>query len=107
MAANWTIVIMDRVLVKGDKADVITGIHYEVTDSETVGNETFGGRVYGMVGLSEPSDSFTPYADITAETAVAWAKAALGDEAVASAEASVALQIAEGKTPTTATGVPW
>lgn len=107
MAANWTIVMMDRVLVKGDRSDVVTGIHYEVTDSETVGNETFGGRVYGTVGLAEPGDSFISYEDITSETAVAWAKAALGDQAVASAEASVASQIAERKTPTTATGVPW
>ena len=50
MAANWTIVMMDRVLVKGDRSDVVTGIHYEVTDSETVGNETLGGRVYRTVG---------------------------------------------------------
>lgn len=107
MSANWTIAAMDRELTQGDKADVVTTLHYEVTDSETVGTETFGGRVYGMVGLAEPGDSFTPYADITAETAVAWAKAALGDDAVASAEASVAAQIAEAKTPTTATGVPW
>ena len=107
MAANWTITAMDRAWTQGDKADVVTTLHYDVTDSETVGDDSFSGRAYGSVGLAEPGDSFTPYADITAETAVAWAKAALGDDAVASAEASVAAQIAEAKTPTTGTGVPW
>ena len=107
MAATWTIKTMDRALTQGDKADVVTTLHYDVTDSESVGDDTFSGRVYGTVGLAEPGDSFTPYSDITAETAVAWAKAALGDDAVASTEASVAAQIAEAKTPTTGTGVPW
>jgi hypothetical protein len=107
MAATWTITAMDRELTQGDKADVVTMLHYEVTDIETVGDDNFSGRVYGTVALAEPGDSFTPYADITAETAVAWAKAGLGDDTVASAEASVAAQIAEAKTPTTGTGVPW
>tara|TARA_Y100000114_G_scaffold108170_1_gene101551 strand:- start:255 stop:578 length:324 start_codon:yes stop_codon:yes gene_type:complete len=107
MTATWTITAMDRVLKQGDKADVVTVLHYDVTDSETVGDDTFSGRVYSTVGLAEPGDTFTPYSDITAETAVAWAKAALGDDAVASAEASVAAQIAEAKTPITGTGVPW
>ena len=107
MAATWTITTMDRDITQGDKSDVVTTLHYDVTDSESVGDDTFIGRVYGTVALAEPGDSFTPYADITAETAVAWAKAALGDDAVASAEASVAAQIAEAKTPITGTGVPW
>ena len=107
MAAIWTITTMDRELTQGDKADVVTTLHYDVTDSETVGDDTFSGRVYVTIALAAPGDSFTPYSDITADTAVAWAKAALGDDAVASAEASVAAQIAEAKTPTTGTGVPW
>ena len=66
------------------------------------------GRVYGTVGLAAPdSSSFTAYADITKADAIAWAKAALGDDAVAAAEAAVAAQIAEQKNPTAATGVPW
>ena len=107
MTATWTITTMDRVLKQGVRSDVVTTLYYDVTDSESVGDDTFSGRAYGVVGLAEPGDSFTPYADITAETAVSWAKAALGEESVASVEASVAAQIAEAKTPTTGTGVPW
>ena len=107
MTATWTITAMDRVLKQGDRADVVTTLHYDVTDSESVEDDTFIGRVYGTVALAEPGDSFTPYSDITAETAVAWAKAALGDDEVAAEEASVAAQIAEARTPTTGTGVPW
>ena len=107
MAATWTITSMDRVLKQGDRSDVVTTLHYDVTDSESIGDDTFSGRAYGVVGLAEPGESFAAYSDITAETAVAWAKAALGDDAVASLEKSVEAQIAEAKTPTTGTGVPW
>ena len=57
--------------------------------------------------IAPDSSAFTAYSDITKADAIAWAKAALGDDAVAAAEAAVAAQIAEQKNPTAATGVPW
>jgi len=112
MAATWTVSTMDRTLTDGDLSDVVTRLHWQVADSETVGEgeeaKTYSGRCYGTVGLSEPdADSFTAYADITEADAIAWAKAALGDDAVTAAEAKVAAQITEQKNPTAATGVPW
>ena len=110
MAATWSISTLERQLVDGAHTDVVTVIHWNVTDSETVGEgdeaKTYSGRCYGTVGLGEPGESFTPYADITEAEAIGWCKAALDDQ-VTAYEESVANQIALEKNPTTGTGVPW
>jgi hypothetical protein len=112
MAATWIIVNLDRQISLDKKADVVTAVHWQVIDSETVGSGddsvTHSGRCYGSIGL-DTSDlsSFTAYADVTEAKAIAWAKAAMGDDLVAQYEKSVADQITKSKTPTTGTGVPW
>ena len=66
------------------------------------------GSVYGSVGLAAAdSSSFTAYADITKDNAVAWAKAALGSDQVTAIETDIATQIQESKTPAITSGVPW
>ena len=107
MAVTWQAVQLDRQLKDGDKDDVVTTVHWRATDSEVDGENTYSGRAYGSVGLAAPGDSFTPYADITEEQAVGWAKAALGDDQVAETEKSVENQIDQQKNPTTGKGVPW
>ena len=107
MTATWQAVSLDRQLKDGDKENVVTTVHWQVTDSEVDGENTYSGRCYGAVGLAAPGDSFTPYADITEEQAVTWAKAALGDDEVAAFEKSVENQIDQQKNPTTGKGVPW
>ena len=110
--ATWSISNLQRQVSFDDKADVVVAVHWQVVDSETVGSGhdsvTHTGRAYGVIGL-DTSDlsSFTAYADVTEENAIAWAKAAMGDEQVAQYEQSVADQISESKTPTKGTGVPW
>ena len=112
MAATWSIVTLDRVLSLDSKEDVVTTVHWEVTDSEDVGSGddavTHTARRYGSVSL-DTSDlsSFTAYADITEVNAIAWVKAALGADQVAVYEKAVADQITESKTPTEISGVPW
>ena len=99
---------MERTLTDGDLSDVVTTLHWQVIDSETVDEIVHSGRCYGAVGLEAPdADSFTAYADISEADAIAWAKAALGDEQVAAYEASVASQIELSKNPVSGTGVPW
>ena len=107
MAATWKINTLDRQLVDGERTDVVTVIHWDVTDSETVEGVTYSGRCYGTVSLAEPGESFTPYADITEEQAISWCKAAIGDDQVTAYETSVANQIELEKNPVTGTGVPW
>jgi len=105
--ATWSISTLDRQLVDGERTDVVTTIHWNLTDIEVDEENTYSGRCYGTVGLAEPGDSFTPYADITEETAIGWCKAALGDDQVTACEASVSSQIELAKNPVSGTGVPW
>tara|TARA_B100000575_G_C23050304_1_gene604614 strand:+ start:729 stop:1052 length:324 start_codon:yes stop_codon:yes gene_type:complete len=107
MAIIWQVVSLDRQLKDGDKDNVVTTVHWQVTDSEVDGENTYSGRAYGSVGLAAPGDSFTPYADITEEQAVTWAKAALGEDEVAAYEKSVEDQIELQKNPVSAHGTPW
>ena len=111
MAVTWNAKLEGKKTV-GSLSDVVTTVHWRASDSETVGSGDSAvvhtGSSYGAVGLAEAdSGSFTAYADITKETAVAWAKAALGADQVTTIETSIAAQITESKTPTKTTGVPW
>jgi len=104
MAVTWNVVSLDATKTVGTLSDVVTTVHW--TASDTDGDHT--GSSYGSVGLAEAdSGSFTAYASITKDNAVAWAKAALGSDEVTRIETSIAAQITESKTPTKTTGVPW
>ena len=112
MAVTWDIVALDATKTVGSLSDVVTTVHWTANDSETVGSGdsvvVHSGSSYGAVGLAEAdSGSFTAYASITKDNAIAWAKAALGSEEVTRIETSIAAQITESKTPTKSTGVPW
>ena len=112
MAATWKVVACDYTKSLNSKTDVITVVHWEVTDSETVGSGDSAvvhhGRSYGAQALdTEDLSSFVAYAAVTEENAIAWAKAAMGSDDVTTQETNVAAQITESKTPTTGTGTPW
>ncbi len=112
MAITWNVVALDATKTVGSLSDVVTTVHWTASDSETVGSGdsavVHNGSSYGSVGLAEAnSESFTAYADITKDNAVAWAKVALGADEVTKIETSIATQITESKTPTKTTGVPW
>ena len=108
MAATWKIAACDRTVSLGGKADVITTVHWNVQDNETVDGVDHSGRLYGSVGIdTDDLSSFTAYADVTEANAIAWAKAALGSDEVTRLETDVAAQITASKTPVTGTGVPW
>tara|TARA_R100001244_G_scaffold2854_1_gene4195 strand:- start:2053 stop:2379 length:327 start_codon:yes stop_codon:yes gene_type:complete len=108
MAATWKIAACDRTMSLGGEADVITDIHWTVTDEETVNDVVHSGRRYSSVSL-DTSDlsSFTAYASVTEANAIEWAKEALGSDEVTRIEAAVAAEITLSKTPTHGTGVPW
>ena len=108
MTAAWKIVECDRTISLGGKADVITTVHWEITDSETVDGVAHHGRQFGAANIAtDDLSSFTAYADVTEADAIAWAKEALGSDEVERLGADVAAQIALSKTPKTGTGVPW
>ena len=104
MAVTWNVVSLDATKTVGSLSDVITTVHWTASDAD--GDYT--GSAYGSVGLAAAdSSSFTAYASVTKDNAVAWAKAAIGSDQVANIEATIAAQITESKTPTVTSGVPW
>lgn len=105
MTATWTATNLDYYTSLNDQTDVVYIVHWNCQDKDADGNK---GRCYGTVGLStDDLSDFTPYADITEEQAIGWAKDALGADEVASTEANVAAQIAEKANPSKGSGVPW
>ena len=115
MTATWKVVSLDIKKSVGSLSDVITPIHWTANDSETVGSGDsaieHSASTSGNIRLAEPdASSFTAYADITEENAITWLKQALNaneSDVVAGVEADLAAQIAESKTPTVTSGVPW
>ena len=105
MAVTWTIATLEHEIADG----AVIVAHWRASDSEVVGEETYSGSSYGTCGFSpDPSSpSYVPYADITEEMAIGWTKDSLGEEQVASIEASIAAQIDAEKNPTQEAGVPW
>ena len=105
MAATWKIVSCDGKKSLGLLSDVVTAIHYEVTDSEGTAPNIYYARSIGFVPLSEPdSKSFIALGSITNANLIAWTKAALGTNQVTVIENGLAAQIAEAKTPTVFSG---
>ena len=103
MAVTWTISNMNRAIKLDGKDDVVTSIHWRASETDSDGNT---GSLYGSVGVTLGKD-FIAYKDIKESNAIQWAKDALGEDEVKSIEDNIASQIAEKKTPTTASGVSW
>jgi hypothetical protein len=105
MAATWSIVQLDYTVSLDGKTNVVTNIHWNCTDEDADKN---AGRTYGFQAIpTDDLSDFTAYDDITEANAIAWLKAALGDDGVSDQEDSVAAQIAVLKTPVNGSGKPW
>ena len=105
MTATWKIVQLDYAVSSGGETNVVNNIHWQCTDADADGNT---GRTYGAQAI--PTDNlsdFIAYSDITEANAIAWLKAALGENGVSDQEAAVAAQIALLKTPVSGSGSPW
>ena len=110
MAETWNIVTLDRKISLDGKADVVTTVQFQVRDSETVGSGDdeiiYDACKYGFAELDiSDLSSFTPYAEITEADAIAWAKAALGNDQVAAYAEMLKKEIEKLKND--GTGVPW
>ena len=101
--ATWTISTLESNTADGG----VIVAHWRVTDSETVGEETYSARSYGTCSFTydASADDFVPYADLTESVVLGWCwDADVDKDAV---EASLTAKIEEQKAPTTETGVPW
>jgi hypothetical protein len=93
---TWSVVQLDAYPEFEGKADVVFTVHWRL---DGVDGDHAGGA-YGAVGLTlDPDAPFAPYASLTEAQVIGWVKDALGEEAVAAAEANVAQQIADQANP--------
>ena len=100
--ATWTIANLERNLADGG----VTVAHWRVTESETVGDDTFTASSYGTVGFTPDADAdgFVAYDSLTEEVVMGWVHAEVDQDAT---EAALTADIAGQKTPTTGDGMPW
>ena len=100
--ATWTIANLERNISDGG----VTVAHWRVTESETVGEDTFTASSYGTCGFTPDASAsdFVAYADLTESTVLGWVHADVDKDAT---EAALTANIAEQKTPTSADGMPW
>ena len=100
--ATWTIANLERNLSDGG----VTVAHWRVTESETVGDDTFTASAYGTCSFTPDASAsdFIAYADLTESTVLGWVHADIDKDAT---EAALTANIAEQKTPTSADGMPW
>lgn len=109
MNGTWKVVQLDCYPQYEGETDVVFTAHWNLTAEEVVGEKTYTGYAYGSVGVSLDAEApFTPFAQLTKEQVVGWVKDALGEEQVASLEASVTAQIEEQKNPKVISpALPW
>ena len=100
--ATWTIANLERNVSDGG----VTVAHWRVTESETVGEDTFTASSYGTCGFTPDASAsdFVVNADLTESTVLGWVHADVDKDAT---EAALTANIAEQKTPTSADGMPW
>ena len=100
--ATWTIANLERNLSDGG----VTVAHWRVTESETVGDETYTASSYGTCGFTpDASDSgFVAYDSLTEADVLVWVHAEVDQDAT---EAALTANIEAQKNPVTGSGMPW
>jgi hypothetical protein len=100
--ATWTIANLERQLSTGG----VTVAHWRVTESETVGDDTFTASAYGTVGFTPDADAddFVAYDSLTEEVVMGWVWESVNQE---DTEAALTANIEGQKNPVSADGMPW
>lgn len=101
--ADWSINMLEHNIADGG----VIVAHWECTDSETVGDQTYRARAIGTATFTpDPTaDDFIAYNDLTETIVLGWCWA--GDVDQSRIEAGLTSQIEEQKTPTIEMGLPW
>jgi hypothetical protein len=99
---EWNCKTVDVYPQSGDYTDVVYNVHYYVLgeDSETAYQSDIIGTQ--ILNVSDVKD-FIPFDKLTNEDAVAWCKAAMGEEQVAQIEATIAAAIEDQVNPSSVT----
>lgn len=102
---NWTIAALEAYPQAEQQTNVVFAVHWRAElsqDDKTASN-------YGSVGVTYVvGEPFTPFAELTQNQAVGWAKEALGAEKVAEIEAGLVSQLESILNPVSITpSLPW
>ena len=104
---NWDCKTVDAYPLVGEDPDVVYNVHWIVTgvsDQLDPQGNPYQARSIGTQVLStDDITDFIPFEDLTNEIVVEWTKGAMGEEEVASIEASIQSQINSLITPTSVT----
>ena len=104
---NWNCKTVDCYPEQDNEADVVYNVHWIVTGTSDQLNPE--GVAYSATNIGTQSldtsqiTEFIPFDQLTNDEVVAWTKGAMGDEQVASIEASIQSQIDSLITPTSVT----
>jgi hypothetical protein len=100
--ATWTIANLERDIATGG----VQVAHWRVTESETVGDDTFTASSYGTVGFTPDADAdgFVAYDDLTESAVLVWVHESVDQDAT---EAALTANIEAQKNPVSANGMPW
>jgi hypothetical protein len=102
---NWNCKTVDCYPEQDNEADVVYNVHWIVTGA----SEDSEGKIYSAANIGTQTldtsqiTEFIPFDQLTNDEVVAWTKGAMGDEQVASIEASIQSQIDSLITPTSVT----
>ena len=102
---DWNCKTVDCYPEQNNEADVVYNVHWIVTGT----SEDSEGKSYSATNIGTQSldtsqiTNFIPFDQLTNDEVVAWTKGTMGDEQVASIEASIQSQIDSLITPTSVT----
>lgn len=103
---NWNISAMDCRVQEGDHQDVVYCVHWQCSDTQEINDQSYSGSIYSTCSVPAPTDSFTPYANLTKQQVLNWIWANGVDRAAT--EAAVAAQIDAQAHPVVVTpALPW
>lgn len=102
---NWTIAALEAYPQAEQQTNVVFAVHWRAElsqDDKTASN-------YGSVGVTYVAgEPFTPFAELTQDQVVGWAKEALGADRVAEIETGLASQLQSLLNPTSISpALPW
>jgi len=104
---NWDCKTVDAYPLVGEDPDVVYNVHWIVTgvsdQLDPQGNPYQARSISTQVLSTDDITDFIPFEDLTNEIVVEWTKGAMGEEEVASIEASIQSQINSLITPTSVT----
>lgn len=104
---NWNCKTVDCYPEQDNEADVVYNVHWIVTgvsdEVDSKGNPYSATNIGTQTLDTSQITNFIPFDQLTNDEVVAWTKGAMGDEQVASIEASIQSQIDSLITPTSVT----